>query len=199
MAAQPIPEVLAHLITLNVDFQVLVCTSDKCRCGVSPGAILRHLQRYHKIPIELKRLIEQYIQSFPSSYDHSTVRLPLDGSIPQPIIEVVSGFQCQHCPFKSQDRSNVRKHVNKEHGKKRESDGDIYKVIRMQSWFKGKRERYWRVDENTEPISTRQARENIVRDVGEESPDSSEGDDSTDESTNDQDNPDDQIERDIQQ
>jgi hypothetical protein len=199
MAAQPIPEVLAHLITLNVDFQVLVCTSDKCRCGVSPGAILRHLQRYHKIPIELKRHIEQYIQSFPSSYDHSTVRLPLDGSIPQPIIEVVSGFQCQQCPFKSQDRSNVRKHVNKEHGKKRESDGDIYKVIRMQSWFKGKRERYWMVDEDTEPIPARQAREAIVRDVGKESPDSSEGDESTDESTNDQDNPDDQIERDIQQ
>jgi hypothetical protein len=46
----------------------------------------------------------------------------------------------------------------------------------MQSWFKGKRERYWVVDEEARPDPP--ARPDIVRDVGEESPDSS---DTTDE------------------
>ena len=43
----------------------------------------------------------------------------------------------------------------------------------MQSWFKGKRERYWVVDEEARPIPAPAARPNIVRDVGKESPDSS--------------------------
>ena len=30
--AQPVPEVLAHLVQLNVDFQVLVCLGEECRC-----------------------------------------------------------------------------------------------------------------------------------------------------------------------
>jgi hypothetical protein len=78
----------------------------------------------------------------------------------------------------TQDRSNIRKHVNKEHGKKRVRDEEIFSIVRMQSWFKGKRERYWVVDEEARPIPTPAARPNIVRDVGEESPDSS---DTTDE------------------
>jgi hypothetical protein len=43
----------------------------------------------------------------------------------------------------------------------------------MQSWFKGKRERYWVVDEEVRPVPAPAARPNIIRDVGEESPDSS--------------------------
>jgi hypothetical protein len=38
--AQPVPEVLAHLVQLNVDFQVLVCLGEECRCAVSPRAIV---------------------------------------------------------------------------------------------------------------------------------------------------------------
>lgn len=96
--AQAIPEVWSHLVQLNVDFQVLICMGDKCRCAVSPAAIVRHLQRHHNIPIELRTQVERYIQLFPSSYDHSSVQLPPDRSFPQPVIQVVDGFQCgQQC------------------------------------------------------------------------------------------------------
>ena len=76
----------------------------------------------------------------------------------------------------SQNRWVMRQHVNKEHGKKRVRDEEIFSIVRMQSWFKGKRERYWVVDEEARPDPP--ARPDIVRDVGEESPDSS---DTTDE------------------
>ena len=56
--AQPVPEVLAHLVELNVDFQVLVCLGEECRCAVSPRAIVRHLYLQHKTPIELRKLVE---------------------------------------------------------------------------------------------------------------------------------------------
>jgi hypothetical protein len=72
----------------------------------------------------------------------------------------------------TQDHSNIRKHANKEHGKKRVRDEEIFSIVRMQSWFKGKRERYWVVDKEVRPIPAPAARPNIIRDVGEESPDS---------------------------
>ena len=169
--AQPVPEVLAHLVQLNVDFQVLVCLGEECRCAVSPRAMVRHFNDQHKTPIELRKAIERYIQAFLGSYDYLSVRLPPDGSSPQPIIQVVDGFQCRQCPFKTQDRSNIRKHANKEHGKKRARDEEIFSIVRMQSWFKGKRERYWVVDEEVRPVPAPPAQPDIVRDVGEESPD----------------------------
>ena len=146
--ASPVPEVLDHLVELNVDFQVLICLGDECRCAVSPGAIVRHMFLQHKTPIDLRRQLDQYIQEFLGSYDYATVQLPLDGSFPQANLEVVDGFQCKQCLFKTQDRSNIRKHANKEHGKQREKDQALFSVVRLQSWFKGKRERYWVVDEN---------------------------------------------------
>jgi hypothetical protein len=52
--APPIPQVLEHLIQLNVDFQVLVCLGAECRCAVSPRAIVRHFNDQHQIPIKLR-------------------------------------------------------------------------------------------------------------------------------------------------
>ena len=40
----------------------------------------------------------------------------------------------------------MRKHVNKIHNKKGAVDEDILKVVRLQSWFGEKWERYWVVD-----------------------------------------------------
>ena len=77
----------------------------------------------------------------------------------------------------SQNRWVMRQHVNKEHGKRRVRDEEIFSIVRMQSWFKGKRERYWVVDEEARPIPAPAARPNIVRDVGKESPDSSDATD----------------------
>ena len=50
-------------------------------------------------------------------------------------------------------------------------------IVRIQSWFKGKRERYWVVDEEAQPVPGPPARPDIVRDVSEESPDSSDATD----------------------
>lgn len=151
--ANPIPEALSHLIALNVEFQVLVCLSEECRCAVSPGAIVRHFYLKHKTPIELRKLLEQYIQGFPGSYDYSTIQLPRDRSSPQPILEVVDGSQCKECQFKTQDRSNIRKHGNKEHKKKRIRDEELFSPVRLQSWFKNGKQRYWVVDENSHEFS----------------------------------------------
>jgi hypothetical protein len=73
----------------------------------------------------------------------------------------------------TQDHSNIRKHANKEHGKKRVRDEEIFSMVQIQSWFRNGKERYWVVDEEARPVPAPPARPDIVRDVGEESPDSS--------------------------
>ena len=95
--AEPIPPTLSHLIQLNERYGVLICMRDRCRCAVSLAAIADHLRRKHQVQLELRKQVERYIERFPFIYDYSTVQLPPYGSAPQPVIEVVDGFQCQHC------------------------------------------------------------------------------------------------------
>lgn len=155
--AQPIPQALSHLMALNVEYGVLICISGKCQHALKPSAIPRHLRDTHKAPKELRKQVEQYIIEFLFVYDHSTVSLPQDGSIPQAIIPVVDGFQCQDCPFKTQGRPTLQQHANQAYDKKRVADEDISKAVRLQSWFGEKRERYWAVDESWQAQQERQA------------------------------------------
>lgn len=147
--AQPVPPELDRLMALNASYGVLVCR--QCSYAQAPTALPRHLSRTHQVPAAVRALVDQYVEAFVQSspsYDHATVHLPEDGSAPQPVIAVVRGFRCQACPFKSQSRDMMRKHANKAHDQKRRPDDEIFDAVRLQSWFGGKRERYWVVDEN---------------------------------------------------
>ena len=99
--AEPIPQTLSHLIALNERYGVLLCLHAKCRCAVRPAAMSDHLRRQHQVQLELRKQVDQYIKGFPHQYDYSTVNLPVDGLAPQPVIEVVHGLECDHCPVQS--------------------------------------------------------------------------------------------------
>ena len=143
--AQPIPQELAQLVALNIEFKVLICI--RCKFAVAPSAIVRHLRDQHKTDIKLRKQVDEYIREFPFVYDHITIILPSDKSVPQPIIPIVDGVQCQECPFKSQSREMIKKHGNSAHNKQRVADKDLFHIIKLQSWFSEKKARYWVVDE----------------------------------------------------
>jgi hypothetical protein len=132
--AQPIPQALAHLIALNVEYSVLICIDRKCQYALELSAISRHLRDKHKTLIAVCKQVDQYVEAFPFVYDYKTVALPIDGSALQPIILIVDGFQCKErgeCAFKTTDRSNIRKHANQVHSKKRIADEDICQAVRL--------------------------------------------------------------------
>ena len=81
-------------------------------------------------------------------YDYASVPLPTNGFAPQPIILVVDGFACRDCAFKTRAHSNIRKHANQAHNKKRVVDKEMFDVVRLQSWFGEKRQWYWVVGES---------------------------------------------------
>ena len=45
---QPIPQAWSHLVTLNVEFNVLIYVNIKCRYTLQPSAVCRHLCNRHK-------------------------------------------------------------------------------------------------------------------------------------------------------
>jgi hypothetical protein len=138
--AQPIPQALAYLIILNVEYGVLICIGNGCAHTLKPTAISRHLDIKHKTPIALHKQVDQYVAEFPFTYDHTSVPILRDGLAPQPIIPIVDGFVCRDCPGKSVSRSGIRKHANQAHGKKRVADDVMFQAARLQSWFGKKRE-----------------------------------------------------------
>jgi hypothetical protein len=193
--AQPIPPSLSQLVALNVEYSVLICTGNGCRRAVRPAGLAAHVRRKHSVPKGVWKQVEQYIREFPFEYDYSSVPLPADGLPPQPIVQVVDGFQCKHCQHRSQNRSNIRQHANQAHNKKRVKDEEIFQSVRLQSWFWDGKERYWVVDESQGPPAHRRA---AIGDVGEASDDSEPNAGSGSDSEGSQDEVDDQIVREIE-
>jgi hypothetical protein len=143
-----IPPGLDHLIQLNIAYRVFICPHNKCCKAVEPGAFSEHLRVQHQTPLRDRERVQEYIKRVNWDYDFSTIQLPEPGSRPQPIIPVIDGGQCQACPFKSSSRKCIKVHGNKKHKKQRVSDDELFRKVRLQSWFQDHRQRYWVVDES---------------------------------------------------
>ena len=145
---QSIPQALAHLIHLNIEFRVLVCLGDGCCKAVSAKGLVEHLRKYHNEKPAVRKQVQQYVQGFPHKYNYKTIVVPTDGNAPQPIIPIVDGFQCRHCRSSTQSRDAMKKHGNKAHSMKRVKDEELFQAVRLQTWFRDGKERYWVVDES---------------------------------------------------
>jgi hypothetical protein len=148
-----VPAVLASLIAINTVYQVVLCINTDYYKAVSPAGIVEHLCKFHKTSPQLRKQVEAFIQTIPWSYDFSSIMLPADGLAPQPVLPVLEGFQCRQCPFCSQSRKSMKVHGNRVHAIKRAGDDQLYQVVRLQTWFRDRKERYWVVnDESQETV-----------------------------------------------
>ena len=174
-----IPLALAQLVVVNVKYEALICLGSGCSRAVRPLGFLKHVSKQkHPITSDGRKQGQEYTQAFPHDYTYSTILLPLDGLAPQPIIAVVDGLQCQKCPhqppnslsrpYRSQSRKKIKVHRNKEHSLKDIADDKLFQLVRMKSWFREGKERYWVVDEGQQE---RQVHRAPTQDVGEESND----------------------------
>lgn len=149
-----IPQSVAHLITLNDEFGVLLCRSDRCRYALTVNGLGEHLRKSHLETLAVRRETKEFAlalarQDARFQCDHKSVELPINGSAPQPILPVVDGFRCLFCHFLTISRAKLRAHANKEHSKNGEEDDRVYARVKLQSWFGWKRERYWVVRDVT--------------------------------------------------
>jgi len=63
--AQPIPQALSQLVTLNVEYSILICTGNRCRRAVRPAGFAAHVRRKHKVLKDVWKQVEQYFEEFP--------------------------------------------------------------------------------------------------------------------------------------
>jgi hypothetical protein len=153
-----VPKELRGMIQLNVAYSVLICPHEQCRKAVQPSAFTRHSHREHQTTFSARQELQKFIDKLGWKYDSRTVQFPPDGSKPQPTIPVDDGIECRLCaaesrPFKTGSQKSMKKsmkvHGNKVHKRIRVADGELYRVVRVQTWFRGGGEaRYWRVEEN---------------------------------------------------
>jgi hypothetical protein len=121
--------------------------------AVSLSTLSSHLRRKHKATLQIRKQVDEFIKELLlvwKDYDFRTVLLPRDRSQPQPVLPILDGVQCKDCIYLSQSRKALREHANKQHNKKRVKDEELYKKVRVQSWFTEGKERYWIVDESRE-------------------------------------------------
>ena len=73
-----LPKELEQWLTLNIDFQVLICYSAGCHQALSPGAISRHLRDKHQVKVEIQKQLDHYIKQWQWPYNFQSVLLPPD-------------------------------------------------------------------------------------------------------------------------
>jgi hypothetical protein len=71
---------------LKTEYWILIRTGSQCRKAVALVTISGCLGIIHKDITELRSQVKTYVQRFLATYDHATVPLPLDGSLPQPVL-----------------------------------------------------------------------------------------------------------------
>jgi hypothetical protein len=111
-------------------------------------------------------------------------------------------LQCKHCaakPFKTQNRKAIKVHGNKEHGKKRVADEDLFDLVKLQSWFREGKERYWVVDDSKEPVQSGHLGQSVsIGGANELDDGDDDGENGSHDDSNGQEEVDDQIVRDIE-
>jgi hypothetical protein len=130
--AQPIPQVLAYLVVLNIEYSMLIYVDCKYQYILEPSTISRYLHDRYKTPIVLQKQVDQYIRVFLYIYNYTSIRLPTDRSALQPIISVVDRFVYREYLYKTYNYSNIRKYTNQVYSKKHIADEDIYRVVQLQ-------------------------------------------------------------------
>ncbi len=140
-----VPSMLKPYISIlgnsSSDLAIPVCVG--CEVAVLPNSLMDHLRKHHQLPAELRGTTRSFLAMHPNPcLDFDDLPRRVDGWPPIEGLRVVDAFQCKHCEFIRRDVTDVRKHVNQEHGI---TAAGSYEPIQAQSWFGGRRAVYWRV------------------------------------------------------
>ncbi len=70
-----VPAALSQLITVNIEYQVLLCLKQQCHKAVSPSGIVQHMRKIHNTEPQLRKQVREFVATgMPGwEYNHSTV------------------------------------------------------------------------------------------------------------------------------
>lgn len=94
------------------DYRVLYCKP--CTAVVFPTSLPRHLQRYHNVLIDQRRLLVQHCQSLELIAKHKDLQLLADQSLALQFLFVHAGYSYHRGRFLTSSRSSIRDHINQD-------------------------------------------------------------------------------------
>jgi hypothetical protein len=139
------PELQPFLTFLEEPFGLPVCLV--CQSAVLPKSLMDHLRKQHQLPADLRTAVRTLVATLPPLSTSDLATKP-NGSPPLKALRISEAFQCKHCSFIRRDLTDVRKHINKEHGL---SATGSYDQVQAQSWLGGRNAIYWRVEQHLTP------------------------------------------------
>jgi hypothetical protein len=134
------PAIFPGLIQHYPDCHVLYCKP--CNAIVFPTALSRHLQHYHKVHIDQRRLLDQHCQSLELVARRKDLQLPADQSLALQFLPVHAGYSCCKCQFLTTSKSQVRCYINQAYQLSYQACTDNYRSVQLQTWFPSSRAKY---------------------------------------------------------
>jgi hypothetical protein len=131
------------LIQHHPDYRLLYCRP--CTAVISIGALWRHLQDHHRVPLVQRKLLLKHCQSLDLIPKLKDLRLPIDHSLALQFLPVRQGYSCRQCRYLTSCRDSVRGHINTTHKLYRQAGTDSYHSVQLQTWFPAPRAQYWMV------------------------------------------------------
>ena len=137
------PALFPGLIQHHPKHRLLCCRP--CFAAVLPKALCRHLQTFHQVPIEQRRLLLKHCESLDLITQAKDIQLPPNHSPALQFLPVTKGYSCRQpqCPYLTSNEDNMRWHINKTHKLFVQACTDSFQSVQLQSWFHDSRAKYW--------------------------------------------------------
>lgn len=144
----PQPTELLHYIPAH---RVLICK--KCRYAIQPNAMTRHLKDVHHIYHSGRQSLMSYTLGLDLA-DPKKVVPPEPHDAPAPFIPIQKGVACsvRDCDHLCVTIKRMKRHWAVVH-KDMHTDGIKWHPVNLQTFFRGNRLRYFRVDVSSTPGS----------------------------------------------
>src|SRR5579864_9525391 len=108
-------DLLDYVLYLE-EWRVLVCLNEKCRCGMAPDYITRHLQSHHKesYDLNIRQQIERHSRTLNLS-SPSQITIPRNRPVPIDGLKIWNGWRCKACSKVGPLMEGAIEHCRKEH------------------------------------------------------------------------------------
>jgi hypothetical protein len=129
------PALFPGIIQHRPEHRLLYCRP--CSAAMFPKGLHRHLQAYHRVPIEQRRLLLQHCGSLDLITQAKDIQLPLNHSPALQFLPVQKGYSCRQpqCPYLTTNEDNMRGHINQAHKLFYQACTDSFQSVQLQSWF----------------------------------------------------------------
>lgn len=137
---------LVHEPTQNL----IIC--QRCRYALAPSRsqVTSHLLRKHQVPLPVRKGLTTLLRQQRTRFQEPACAPPRpDGSAADPHLQLLDGYACRRCAYRTVNLTMMRRHLSQEHLQLQRAShrraNDLYDDVYLQTWTRGSSQRNWTV------------------------------------------------------